>query len=80
MENTNDLCRWTLTDELAKFGVVRQSGCILTTDGFTYLMYAERNKQISHSLDFENTTGERLKAHWIGFIENQKKSGATLAN
>lgn len=65
--------RWTLTDELSRYGEVRQSGCILKTDGFTFLMYVEKNHKINHNLECESTSGERLKAHWTGFVENHAR-------
>lgn len=67
----------TLKQELATYGEVRNRGCVLKTDGFTYLMYVSRNVTIQHSLACEYTDNERLEAHWSGFIENQNPQPTT---
>jgi len=43
------------------------NGCVLTIEGEQYVMRGRTGK---HSLWITNTSPERLKAHWDGFISN----------
>jgi len=46
---------------------IKKNGCVLTIEGEQYVMRGRTGK---HSLWITNTSPERLKAHWDGFISN----------
>ena len=93
-ETVSDLCndhltlstppigqKLTLKHELATYGEVRNRGCVLKTDGFTYLMYVMRNVTVQHSLACEYTDNERLESHWAGFVkaENTRTNSSDVS-
>lgn len=61
----------TLVDELSRIGEVRQGDAVLTKDATGYHMRSARDLfgRFRHDLPAD-TTGDRLEAHWAGFVAN----------
>ena len=48
---------------------IKKLGCVLTIEGDQYVMRGRTGK---HSLWIASTSSERLKAHWDGFVSNNR--------
>lgn len=59
----------TLTEEIERFGEVRDGGCLLRKEKGEYVMEESRNIFNRHRLDAASTSEERLEAHWRQFVE-----------
>lgn len=58
----------TLTDEIERFGEVRDGGCLLRVENGEYVMEECRNIFNRHRLDVASTSEDRLEAHWSRFV------------
>ena len=59
-----------LTEEIERFGEVRDGGCLLRIEKGEYVMEGCRNIfNRRRRLDIASTSEARLEAHWAGFVE-----------
>lgn len=62
----------SLTEEIERFGEVRDGGCLLRVENGEYVMEECRNIFNRHRLDVASTSEDRLEAHWAGFVEGNR--------
>ena len=49
---------------------IKKLGCVLSIEGVEYVMRSRTGGK--HSLCIHHTSSERLKAHWDGFVNNNR--------
>lgn len=57
-----------LSEEIERFGEVRDGGCLLRIENGEYVMEERRNIFNRHRVSIASTSEERLEAHWKQFI------------